>query len=59
MGGTADFLQVLVTAPCELIHRLLPGMTERGYGRILNVASVAGLMPGAATHTSTAARKRC
>lgn len=46
-----DFLQVLMTAPCELIHRLLPGMTERGYGRILNVASVAGLMPGAASHT--------
>lgn len=46
-----DFLQVLVTAPCELTHGLLPGMTERGYGRILNVASVAGLMPGAASHT--------
>ena len=46
-----DFIQVLVTAPCELIHRLLPGMTERRYGRILNVASVAGLMPGAASHT--------
>ena len=46
-----DFLQVLVTAPCELIQRLLPGMTERGYGRILNVASVAGLMPGGASHT--------
>src|SRR6202140_3040661 len=41
-----DFIQVLVTAPCELTHRLLPGMTRRGYGRILNVASVAGLMPG-------------
>ena len=46
-----DFLQVLVTAPCELTHRLLPGMTERSYGRILNVASVAGLMPGSASHT--------
>jgi short-subunit dehydrogenase len=46
-----DFIQVLVTAPCELTHRLLPGMTQRGYGRILNVASVAGLMPGAASHT--------
>jgi len=46
-----DFIQVLVTAPCELTHRLLPGMTEREYGRILNVASVAGLMPGAASHT--------
>jgi short-subunit dehydrogenase len=46
-----DFLQVLVIAPCELIQRVLPGMTDRGYGRILNVASVAGLMPGAASHT--------
>ena len=46
-----DFIQVLVTAPCELTHRLLPGMTSRGYGRILNVASVAGLMPGSASHT--------
>src|SRR6185503_1281633 len=46
-----DFIQVLVTAPCELAHRLLPGMTERRYGRILNVASVAGLMPGSASHT--------
>src|SRR5258707_7857656 len=45
-----DFIQVLVTAPCELAHRLLPGMTRRGYGRILNVASVGGLMPGAAMH---------
>jgi hypothetical protein len=46
-----DFLQVLVTAPCELTHRLLAGMHARGYGRILNVASVAGLMPGSASHT--------
>jgi len=46
-----DFLQVLVTAPCELTHLLLGGMTARKYGRILNVASVAGLMPGSASHT--------
>ncbi len=46
-----DFIQVVVTAPCELAHRLLPGMTRRGYGRILNVASVAGFMPGSASHT--------
>ena len=46
-----DFLQVLVMAPCELAHRLLPGMRARGYGRILNVASVAGFMPGSASHT--------
>jgi short-subunit dehydrogenase len=52
-----DFLQVLVTAPCELTHRLLPVMTRRGYGRILNVASVAGLMPGSASHTLYGAAK--
>jgi short-subunit dehydrogenase len=51
------FLQVLVSAPCELVHRLLPGMQERGYGRIINVASVAGLVPGSAGHTLYGAAK--
>jgi short-subunit dehydrogenase len=46
-----DCIQVLVTAPCELALKFLPGMARRGYGRILNVASVAGLMPGSASHT--------
>jgi len=46
-----DFLQVLVTAPIEFMHLLLPGMRARSYGRILNVASVAGLIPGAASGT--------
>ncbi len=44
-------LQVLTVAPAELTHRLLPGMIARGYGRILNVASVAGLVPGMPSHT--------
>jgi len=51
------FLQLMVVAPCELAHKLLPGMVERRYGRIVNVASVAGLMPGAAGHTLYAASK--
>ncbi|MDP1615959.1 SDR family oxidoreductase [Phenylobacterium sp.] len=42
----AAVLQVMLTAPCELAHRLLPGMRARGFGRIINVASVAGLTPG-------------
>jgi short-subunit dehydrogenase len=46
-----DFIRVMVTAPCELTHHLLPGMIRRNYGRILNVASVAGLMPGSVSHT--------
>ena len=53
----ADFLQVLLTAPTELAWRLLPGMRERGYGRIINVASLAGHVPGTAAHTLYAASK--
>jgi short-subunit dehydrogenase len=53
----ARFLQVMVTAPCELAHRVLPGMVERRFGRIVNVASLAGLAPGAAGHTLYAASK--
>jgi hypothetical protein len=52
-----DFLQVLVIAVTELSHRLLPPMIERRWGRIINVASVAGLMPGVAGHTLYAASK--
>ena len=40
------FLQVLLTSVCEMTHKLLPGMLSRGYGRIVNVASLAGLIPG-------------
>jgi hypothetical protein len=53
----AEFLQVLLTAPTELAWRLLPGMLERGYGRIVNVASLAGHVPGSAGHTLYAASK--
>ena len=53
----ADFLQVMLHAPTELTHRLLPGMTERRFGRVLNVASLAGLLPGARGHTLYAATK--
>jgi uncharacterized protein len=52
-----DFLQVLVMAPCELAHALLPGMIDRGFGRIVNVASLAALIPGTPGHTLYAASK--
>lgn len=52
-----DFLQVLVVSLAELTHRLLPGMIDKRWGRIINVASLAGLMPGVAGHTLYAAAK--
>jgi short-subunit dehydrogenase len=52
-----DFLQVLVTAVAELTHRLLPGMLERRWGRVVNVASLAAHVPAAPGHTLYAASK--
>ena len=53
----AAMLQVMVVALAELTHRLLPGMVSRGYGRIINVASLAALVPAPAGHTLYAATK--
>jgi uncharacterized protein len=51
------FLQVLLIAVCELTHRLLPGMVARRFGRIVNVASLAGLVPGVPGRTLYGATK--
>ena len=53
----ARFLQVMVTAVCEVTHRVLPGMVARGYGRIIHIASLAGHVPAPAGHTLYAASK--
>lgn len=53
----ADFLEVLLRAPVRLCHLLLPGMRQRRYGRILNIASLAGLVPSSAGHTLYGATK--
>lgn len=53
----AAFLQVLVTGVCEMTHKVLPGMLDRKFGRIVNVASLAGLTPGSAGHTLYGAAK--
>ncbi len=50
-------LQVLVVSVAELTHALLPGMIARGYGRVINVASLAGLTPAPAGHTLYPASK--
>jgi len=41
----ADFIQVMATGVAELCHRFAPGMVERGWGRIVNVSSLAAFSP--------------
>ncbi len=41
----AAMVQVMLSAPVALSRLLLPGMVERAFGRIINVASLAGQMP--------------
>jgi uncharacterized protein len=53
----ARFLQVMIGAVCELSHRYLPEMQRAGRGAVLNVASLAGHVPGSAGHTLYAASK--
>lgn len=52
-----DFIRIMMEAPTELAWRLLPAMRERGYGRIINVASLAGHVPAPAGHTLYGASK--
>jgi hypothetical protein len=40
-------MQVMMTAVTELMHRFTPGMKQRGYGRIVNLASLAAFVPTA------------
>ena len=51
------FVQVMVTAVLDLTYQLLPGMAARGWGRIVNIASVAGMVPAPAGHTLYGASK--
>ncbi len=46
-----DFQQVMVNSIMELCHRFAPDMRARGCGTILNVASLAGLVPSTGGHT--------
>ena len=41
----------MVTAVADLCYRFAPAMIERRRGWIINVASLAGLVPGSAGHT--------
>lgn len=51
------FNRLMVDVVVEATRKLLPGMVERGYGRVMNVASLAGHLPGSRGHTLYAAVK--
>lgn len=41
----AGMLAVMASVPVALSRRVAPGMAQRGFGRILNIASLAGFLP--------------
>ncbi|MHB8695831.1 MAG: SDR family NAD(P)-dependent oxidoreductase [Solirubrobacteraceae bacterium] len=51
------FLRTMLLAPCELVHRTLPGMLDRRSGMIINVASVSAYWPTTPVYTAYAATK--
>jgi short-subunit dehydrogenase len=53
----ASTLQLMFGNPAQLIYLLLPGMLERGYGRVINIASLAAVFPGSPYTTTYAPTK--
>lgn len=47
----ANFIQLMMTVPTEMSHAVIPSMQQEGFGRIINVASLAGHIPGSKGHT--------
>lgn len=50
-GRQRDMLMTMVVSACGLTHGVLPKMLHQGYGRIINVASVAAFAPGVGGHS--------
>lgn len=53
----SDSLQVMLNSVVELCHLFYPKMLEQNYGRIINIASLAGFAPPTAGHTLYGATK--
>ena len=53
----SDSLQVMLNSLVELCHLFYPKMLKNNYGRIINVASLAGFAPPTAGHTLYGATK--
>ena len=50
-GKQRDMLMTMVVSALGLAHGVAPGMAARGWGRIINVASIAAYAPGVAGHS--------
>jgi short-subunit dehydrogenase len=46
-----DFMMTMALAPVALAYAVIPGMVARRWGRIINLASIAGFSPGVAGNT--------
>lgn len=44
-GEQQAFFQLMMTSVAEMCHRFVPAMVDRGFGRVINIASVAGRIP--------------
>ncbi|MGA0172539.1 MAG: SDR family NAD(P)-dependent oxidoreductase [Phycisphaerales bacterium] len=53
----SEFLEVLVRAPLHFARLVLPGMLDRGWGRIVNIASLAAFAAEPPGSTYTAAKR--
>lgn len=52
-----DFVETSVNTPTRLARAFLPGMIDRGWGRIINLSSIVAFSAGAAGHTLYPAAK--
>ena len=43
----SSFFQLMMLSVAQLCHLFIPAMRERGFGRVINIASVAGRLPSA------------
>jgi short-subunit dehydrogenase len=46
-----DFMMTMAVAPVALAYAVIPSMVERRWGRIINIASIAGFSPGVGGNT--------
>ena len=53
----SEFLQVMVQSPMHFARLVLPGMLDRGWGRLVNVASLAAFAAEPPGSTYTAAKR--